>query len=281
MKVVIRISIATMIVALSACGQGPAEQYLLRIGETTFNVEDFSEYLHSSRPTQQPPYDKAVLSRYLEEFEEHNILYVAAVNNQTEASPGSSRFEREINAIDTYLYQEAYRNVRIDDNTILEEYERRFTEDRVEIKSIFFENERTARNEYNRLRQRPRDFDDAMEKYNPVEVKEREIGQGIFTRHQLPKSVMDAVFAEDEPGIIGPIDVDNGYLVIRIMQFLGRTNIDDVRVELEGHVAARERYRLRAELVSRLKEELDVEFYPDTVLESVEFVKTGTTGEQQ
>jgi hypothetical protein len=266
-------------VILAACGEEKVTVHLLTIGDAVYDLADFEQYLQYSRPAMNPPFETDILRQYLEEYLEHRLLLKAATDNQIVAPSGVGRFERELSMIGQYLYQEAYIDIELSEDAIQMEYEERYKEPRVRIKSIFFYDERTARNEFNRLRRRPRDFDDLMERYNPDEMKNADMGQGVFTTHQLPERVRDVVFSVDKPSIVGPIDVDYGYMVVQVEEFLDRPSLEEVRYEIEDHLAARERFVKRMELVELLKKDYSIEFHPEIALGSEDLAISDNKGD--
>lgn len=273
--------IILLLTALSGCSPQPKLLPLLSIANTEYGIEDFREYLEATRPSLQPPYEKVILENYLQQFMEYNLLLRAAEDAGIPPGTSLNALERNMETISNYLNDTVYRRVMIDEEMLVQEYDERFTEKRVRIQSIFFTDQRTAQREAQRLRGRPRDFEQLMEEYNPPEVKESGMGQGVFTRYQMPESVRDAVFELEVPGIVGPIELDKGYIVVKVIEFLDRPELEEVRAELEEIIATRERSRLRAQLIERLKEEYSVSLNPEVAIEAPGMMIRNQTGKEQ
>ena len=271
-------SIVFLLVFLSGCEQQAGPPPLLRIADNNYGIEEFREYLETTRPSQKPPYERVVLENYLKQFMEHRLLLRAAEDSGTSPGTNLDALDRDMETISNYLNEVAYRRITIDEEILSEEYDERFTENRVRIQSIFFTDQRTALRERQRLRGRPGDFEQMMEQYNPEEVKDYDMGQGIFTRYQMPDGVRDAVFKLEVPGIVGPIELDKGYIVVNVVEFLDRPGIEEVRPELEEIIASRERNRLRAQLIERLIEEYNVEVHSEIAISEQGLVIDNQTG---
>jgi hypothetical protein len=246
---------------------------LLKIGDAAYDVESFSQYLGFSRPTQTPPFDPEITRYYLDKFVEHRLLYRAAEESGITGSSQLDRFESELSAISKFLNNAVYKDVEIDPGKVDETYRKEFTEHRVRIRSIYFQDQRQATSQYNHLRRRPRDFESLMERYNPEDMKESGMGQGTFTPSQMPENVREAVFERESPGVVGPIDIGSGYLVVKVEEFLDPPPLEEVRYQIEEELAAKQRSTLRQQCLDMLKEKYEVEVHPELVLESAVFTK--------
>ena len=277
-----RIYIVVLLLSLlliASC-MGEEEQVaFLKIDQNEYDVDDFRDFLQYTRPSNMPPYELPVLEIFLEDFLNHRLLYQAAQDNKISVGQKISEIDRENEMILKLLSEKAYYKLRIREEELQELYEERFTQNRVSIRSIYFSDQNTANNEYRRLRSRPRDFEKKMEQYNPEEMTKSGLGVGIFTKFQMPDNVAEIVFKEKKPTVVGPVDVGNGFLVIQILEFLEKPTLDEVREELEDLIAPRERVKLKKEYLAKLKKKYEIEFHPEQVKDSEEFVKNTNTGE--
>lgn len=278
LKVVFLLAVYLM---MASCLGEEEKVVFLKINNTEYEVEEFRAYLQYARPTNQPPYELPVLNIFLDDFYNHRLLYKDALENNISAGQEISQIDRENKMVAMLLEDKAYYKLRIKEEEIQNLYEERFTQNRVNIRSIYFSDQKVANSEVRRLRNRSRDFEKTMEKYNPDEMTESGLGKGIFTKYQMPENVAEIIFKQTKPTIVGPVDVGNGFLVIQIIEFLEKPTLDDVRVELEDLIAPRERDRLKKEYLSRLKKKYEIEFHPELVLESEEFVINNKTGEKE
>lgn len=270
-----------LLITLSGCGEMSGPPPLMKIADTEYGIEDFRDYLEVTRPSQLPPYEQVMVENYLRQFMEHRLLLRAADDAGTNPGTSLNALERDLETISNYLGDTVYQRVTIDEEMLMEEYDERYTENRVRIRSIFFNDQRTAQREYQRLRGRPRDFERMMDEYNTKEIKELGMGQGVFTRYQMPDDVRDAVFKLEVPGIVGPIELDKGYIVVEVIEFLDRPELEEVRAELEEIIASRERSRLRTQLIERLMEEYNVEMNPDVAFEAPGMMTGNQTGTEE
>lgn len=268
-----------VLLVLASCGGEAEKPPTIQIVDTTYTLDELKDYLEYFHPAFKSPYDGVILSRYLDEFLDWKLLLHAAQESKIEIPGAMEHFERESRMIGTYLDQEAYRFITIDEDRLKQLYEERFQEPRVRIRSIFFEDERIAKQEYERLRRRPGDFENAMEKYNPVAMKGNGLGQGEFTSQNLPKSVREAVFAVSKPQIVGPIDMGDGYLVVQILEFLDKKSLEEVRGELEEQVRSEERNRLRQEVLINLRKKYKYEYDPEKIFKALGVKSSQTKGE--
>lgn len=270
-----------VIITMSSCMVEEEKVVFLKIADQSYEVEEFRTYLQYSRPSNKPPYEEPVLKIFLDDFFNHRLLYQAALDNNINAGQQTSQIDRENVMVAMLLEEKAYFKLRIKEEEIQALYEERFTQSRVNIRSIYFSDQKTANSEMRKLKISPRNFEKAMEQYNPEEMTESGLGLGIFTKYQMPENVSEVVFKETKPGIVGPVDVGNGFLVIQILEFLEKPSLDEVREQLEDLIEPRERDRLKKEYISKVKKMYEIEFHPELVLESEEFVKNKTTGEKE
>jgi hypothetical protein len=268
-----------VIVVISSCIGEEEKVVFLKIDDSEYEVDDFRNFLQYARPSNLPPYEEAVLDIFLEDFLNHRLLYKAALDNNISGERQISEVDKENVMVAKLLADKAYYKIRIREEDLQELYEERFTQNRVNIRSIYFSDQNTANTELRRLKSRPRDFEKKMEQYNPEEMTKSGLGVGIFTKYQMPENVAEVVFKEKRPTVVGPVDVGNGFLVIQILEFLEKPALDEVRKELEDLIAPRERVRLKKEYLAKLKKKYEIEFHPELVKESEEFVINTQTGE--
>ena len=151
---------AALLLPLLGCGQEPEPASLLCIEDRVFEMRDFREHLRMAHPTVQPPIERLVLNRILEEFKERKLLaYAAAKAGVGVPRDADSPFERETALIGRYLAQEAYRRLQIDEESVESLYRERYVHPRVDIRSVLLPDETTARNVYSRLRRNRSQFE--------------------------------------------------------------------------------------------------------------------------
>lgn len=271
--------IVVSLIALSGCVGEVEQPPTIQLVDTVYKLDDFKGYLEYFHPTFKPPYDGIILSRYLDEFLDWKLLYQAALDSKLEVPDFEDPYERESRMIGKYLDQEAYRFITVDEDRLNQLYEERFREPRVRIRSIFFQDERTANQEYDRLRSRPGEFESAMDKYNPAAMKGNGVGQGEYSRRNLPKSISEAVFSADKPQIVGPIDMGDGYLVVQILEFLDKKSLEEVRGELEDQLRDEERNRLRQQVLIDLRKKYECQYDSEKIFEALGVKSTQAKGE--
>lgn len=272
----------TALVFAAACGS-PAPSTLLRIGDVRLTADDFAGFVSTAHPANTLPLERAIIANYLNEYYEHTLLLHAALDRQYAMPEGNDPFLSEQLAISEMLNREVYRDLTIDEHQLDTLYRERYTEPRARIQSIFFRDSATAAAEMRNLARRPEQFESLMERHNPQAMKTAGMGQGIFNRFQVPEPVREAVFPEGRlpSGIVGPVDIGNGFLVIRIVERLGPPSIDEVRQELEALVEPGERNRLRNEFLQALGRQYEIEFHREVVLENDRFVSEMQRGEKK
>ena len=95
------------------------------------------------------------------------------------------------------------------------------------------------------------------------EALARELGEapgdlslGEVRRGELPDSVAKAVFAEQEPGIVGPVEAPAGPVLIRIREVTeaGRVDLGEVRGEIAADLARREAEARAPEIAGRIED---------------------------
>jgi hypothetical protein len=265
----------------AACGS-PAPSTLLRIGDMRLTADDFADFLLLAHPGNTLPLDRAIIANYLNEYYEHTLLVRAALDRRYELKEADDRFLAEQVLISEFLNREVYGQLTVDENRLAELYQQRYTEPRVRIQSIFFRDAATAQAEMRNLARRPDQFENLMDRYNPQPMKNAGMGQGLFNRFQVPEPVRDAIFppGKTASGIVGPVDIGNGLLVIRIVEHLGPPSLEEVRQELEALLEPAERERLRNELLQSLGRQYEIELHREVVLENSRFVLEPKEGEK-
>jgi len=272
MRIISSVVALALVMLAAGCAQEPPPKPLLRISDTQFGVDDFREYMSAEHSGVRIPKDRTVLRSYLENFFEQELLAYGAeqagvVVPRDTVIPG----DRKRALIARYLAEEANRTgaLNISEEEILRLYKERYVEPRARIKSIYIEDEATARRVHRSVSGRPSRFDSYMEQYNTERTAEDQIGQGVFTRRNMPDWLSEKVFNTRQGGVTELISFSNGYLIVKVEEFLPPKDIDEVREELYGLLVTAKREELRRNLVAELRGKVDVEFNPQVVLEAL------------
>ena len=267
------LSAAIMLAAVNCSGE-PEETALLRIEETAFMLEDFQEYL-AEEGGDLETIDQELLDSYIERFAERKILVYAADKAGIEAPEGTfSQHSLEGLKIGQYLLQEA--EDRYSENLewiqkvqdkIQQIYEKRYNQERYEIQTVFFSNERDADRAFSTLRSNPSRISRYLEN-NPEEMKQG-MGQGVFTLSQLYETARDKVLAIKDQVISRkrpmvtekiPVEEGGGYILVLLRQVQPPASLDDAAVNslLQEIVYSEERELLRRTVLEELSGELDI-----------------------
>lgn len=272
MRIAIAITFTLVLAALWGCSQEPVPEPLLRIEEKEFFLEEFEQFLADEHPELELPADKAVLQTYLDKYLERELLAYAA-DRAGVVPPSDSGLEgsRKKALIARYLAEEASRSgaLEIPEQAIIEAYQERYGQARARIRSIFIEDEATATRVHRNLRNRPSRFEQYMQEYNADRTTDEGIGQGEFTRMNMPDSLGEKVFAVREGRFSEPISFGNGYVIVQVLEYLPPRDIDEVRGEIVSILATSLREEMRRGIVDKLRQELEVQFNTDLAVDAL------------
>jgi len=270
-------TILVLVILLTACGQQGArptdDQLLLSFSGKQYYISDFLEYVSFFWPQESLPLDRVTIEQHLDDFVEHRILFDYALGSAPKDTETPQTVAQEIVLIQDVLQQLVMQEVDDYEARLRQMFNEFFTEERVEILSVYYSDELTANSEARRLRRNPDQFEDAMEANNPEGMMRDELGQGIYSVSQLPEEWRKVIFELDEPGIAGPIEIPNGYIVVKVIQFLGKPDFNEKRNEIEHVFMTQERNKFRKQLLTSLQSELTIEYYPERVTASPAYVK--------
>lgn len=258
---------------LPMCGGGENGSALLRIEDRMYYVADFEEFLSYFRPSAGLPMEEDIISSYLSDFLEHKLLLNHVRQTFGDSFQEPATVGQELVMIQDLLNKTIFRKIVIDDTKLKSMYQEQFTEQQVEIQSVYYSDARQAEREAARLRRDPDSFENAMEKNNPEGMKDANLGQGVFSAAQLPDEWRGVIFSLEEPGIVGPIEIPNGFMIVKVVRFLDKPSFEEKREELELLYMTQNRDRVRSDLLNELKEETQYEFWPGRVFNDEKFTE--------
>jgi len=262
------LAVLLLILAVS-CAEEAKQEPLLRIEEQELSVNDFIEYMSEVHPEVKAPIEEEVLQTFLQEFEERKLLaYGAALAGVVPPRDADTEIGRESGMIARFLTEEANRSgaLEISEESILELYRKRYGEPRVRIRSIFFDDEATARRVHNTVRRYPDRFERYMQEHNTERITAEGIGQGVMTRHNMPEWLSEKVFAIREGRVSELINFGDGYVIVQVQEYLSPQPLDEVRSILYDELAAVMRVETRRSIATGLRSQLEIEFNPQLVV---------------
>ena len=272
MRVAIAVSSLIVLAVLWGCSQEAVPEPLLRIEDKEYSLEEFEEYLSEEHQELELPADKVVLETYLDKYLEHELLAYAA-DKAGVVPPADSGIDggRKKALIARYLAEEASRSgaLEIPEQKIIEVYQERYGQSRARIRSIYLEDEATATTVYRNLRSRPARFEEYMQEYNAGRTASEGIGQGEFTRMNMPDTLGEKVFEVREGRFSEPISFGNGYVIVQVMEYLPPRDIEEVRDEIVSILGTSLREEMRRGIVAKLRKELPIEFNKELAFEAL------------
>lgn len=263
------LAVLLVILAIS-CAEEAEREALLRIGEQELGVDDFIEYMGDVHPEIKAPIEEEVLHTFLREFEERKLLtYGAARSGVVPPRDAETEIERESGMIARFLTEEANKSgaLEIDEESIMELYRKRYGEQRARIRSIFFDDEATARRVHDTVRRYPNRFERYMQEHNTERITAEGIGQGVMTRHNMPEWLSEKVFALREGRVSELINFGDGYVIVQLQEYLQPQPLDEVRSLLYDELAAGKRDELRRNVAADLRGRLESEFNPQLAVD--------------
>lgn len=257
---------ATLMALAGGCQNEPEHKPLLRIDDQVFQPSDFEDYLKVRHIARNVREDPVLLKSFLEEYLEHRVLVFGAIEAGIEPPKGAlAKMEREDAMINKLISREYKPWDETRENELRAELEKRFKEPRARIKTIRFDNARDARRIYNQLRRNRSQFDSYLEQFSP-DLIDSGVGQGVFSRDNMPEAIAEQVFSAEEPKLLEPFDFGEHVLLVEVLEFLPPESLEEAEAELRLYIRMEEKEKIRKDLVQRILGSHDVEYNPELVL---------------